>query len=768
MVSHMFLVFIFFFSNILYGSPYLRDEIDFFNVGQGHAVLINKVGAQVPLLIDSGSTSHPYIIGKKYEWDKENSSNASISKISKRVLEFWQVCNGGHLVSGDFRLNIIITHPEKDHYGFIPTILTSLENRAQNSSFKFKVSLLLGGKAEEYNTLLLKEELIENKTYSSQIPGLRVAKSCSFLDSSGCITHLFCPQTDKGGNEWSIITRIKLERLSAIIAGDATKDVKEQMFIHFGQHIQQLESDILLVPHHGAENSFNLIWDQAVNPRAVIIGAAPHKSYCHPRGKTILELLNNGRLWSDIVQPHGIQYYGDNSVNQAIQARLQRAPGRIFDPVPNIAFQNTNLQPFEQWHLAWTNLPIYTLWTTGTLCFSHSVNSPVFVEAPHGLMNYVAVSNPEHLFPPHMRNRLSPLTEQQLKFFNQISDFIKENHKIQSEVIEEENKFSKELLLIEEQNDRDIYLMLLNETLTQKGIKFYSAPLFFTWMREAIIKRNRMIPFNKERLLEAARLIMLPKIYSYQEASESKLKYLGNDKQIWELLSQYDVSTKALILKTFIQSNHLLDNIGNYINALNNITWDGPDRSEIDALCPFGFPEWIQLAQLVKYFREVISTEWEEKLSIMDIEDITALRLQGKNFKEIAKILTTTVVSHQAQESKRIFEEMEKQSLSITTNELNSHLQKLNFHEIPGYTFYDNREELLKMLDTYHDKTFQNEKEQLLKMISTLKKENFLEKKAEITILLNRFQEVIFKSKKEEYERKLNDYFPDILNTYLS
>ena len=52
----------FLYSTNLYATYPLKDEITFFNVGQGHAVLVNKIG-YTPLLIDAGSDGRPYAQG---------------------------------------------------------------------------------------------------------------------------------------------------------------------------------------------------------------------------------------------------------------------------------------------------------------------------------------------------------------------------------------------------------------------------------------------------------------------------------------------------------------------------------------------------------------------------------------------------------------------------------------------------------------------------------------------------------------------------------
>jgi hypothetical protein len=130
----------------------LEDEIDFFNVGQGHAVLVNKIGrsqitgeSYVPLLIDAGSSSVPYTHHEQYVWEDKKREELFASKISARILSFWKASNDNILQGGSYRLNIIITHGDDDHRSLIPLILNQLEQKKVENSFTFVPSLLLGG-----------------------------------------------------------------------------------------------------------------------------------------------------------------------------------------------------------------------------------------------------------------------------------------------------------------------------------------------------------------------------------------------------------------------------------------------------------------------------------------------------------------------------------------------------------------------------------------------------------------------------------------------
>lgn len=609
----------------------LSDEIEFFNVGQGHAVLIKKAGVStdtnspyVPLLIDAGATAHPYVPDQKYEWNKGDSKlpiskTLSISKITRQILEFWQSSNNASLLKGKFKLNIIITHPDADHLNFVPEILNELIKKAGASRYSFCTSILLGGIESMYSNMLLPDSIknifARKLIYSKHKYGIFFKDQCDFLDESGCITHLFCPKGIKSDdNRWSIITRIQINGISAILTGDADCKVKAQMLNCLGRKKNELESDILLVPHHGAEDTYQDEWDNIVNPRALIIGSAPNQKYCHPRGETILKLLSshnyNGRLWNEKVRPHGIQYC-TLAKHGNIQEVVQNKKKRMFDAVPNVAVGEEGDQLSQQWQLAWVDLPIYTLWTTGTLFFKGNVERPGFVEAPNGLMNYVAVPQPGYLFSPHVRNKLNPLADEEQQLCQHIFNIMKINHGLHGDkLLSNENNLMTETMLIHDLNDRALFLMLVHKVLNEKAMAYSQS--FFRCMSEAVSVSNN--PLKEDRLTKAVDIFIKGDLYGLKS-------------------KKYSLDDIAYILKTFSRSYHKIEHLGKYIMEYPRLS-----GLNIDDLCPFGFPEWAQLNSLLSFYED-IPNDSDYTMPITDMIDIKFLRQNGMTFKEVAKKL---------------------------------------------------------------------------------------------------------------------------------
>jgi hypothetical protein len=152
------------------------------------------------------------------------------------------------------------------------------------------------------------------------------------------------------------------------------------------------------------------------------VGSAPHGGlienpaggYRHPRGETFLSSLQllqeRGRIWNR-VSPHAIGYFCSEDSNIRIQESFRGHEGYLFEQVPSRALIDLEQPPHSRWHLVWTDSPLYTLWTTGSLFFSRDVGAPQFIEAPNGLMGYIAVPDPKYYFSPNQRAENIALTE---------------------------------------------------------------------------------------------------------------------------------------------------------------------------------------------------------------------------------------------------------------------------------------------------------------------------------------------------------------------
>lgn len=96
------------------------------------------------------------------------------------------------------------------------------------------------------------------------------------------------PQKD--ANDESIITRIVFDHISVMTSGDASIPRENDVI----KRNTNLQSDLLILGHHGAKNSSGQQWLEAVHPQMAFYQAGVDNSYGHPSPETIERLSEAG------------------------------------------------------------------------------------------------------------------------------------------------------------------------------------------------------------------------------------------------------------------------------------------------------------------------------------------------------------------------------------------------------------------------------------------------------------------------------------------
>lgn len=91
-------------------------------------------------------------------------------------------------------------------------------------------------------------------------------------------------------NEESIVTRTILNETSILISGDVSSNVERKLI----KENQTLNSDVLLIGHHGSRDSNSNEWLSAIDPKVGIVQAGKDNTYGHPHKETLLRMKNLG------------------------------------------------------------------------------------------------------------------------------------------------------------------------------------------------------------------------------------------------------------------------------------------------------------------------------------------------------------------------------------------------------------------------------------------------------------------------------------------
>lgn len=316
-----------FFSFLIVTSAGLAfDEVNFYNVGQGHcAVAKSKKGI---LIVDAGSSSTMGIDGIKEDSEKKYESLAN--KLYKSIEDY---SSSSHASSSDkdekkekttgsdvglssshhsflnVPITFIITHADKDHLNLAKQLAENFSKKTLTREAR-KIKFILGGSKTEYSSgeanKLLKfleknknikiaygSEFIQDDSTLLWSPpktlGLEFnSNELGFL-SVKAIINVKRPRgapssDDQNKNASSIVVKIIGKNGSVMIAGDKTK-VQIQNIIashRVKKLLHNLKSDILLATHHGSAEDFSAAWVEAVKPSYLVISCGT-SSYDHPR-----------------------------------------------------------------------------------------------------------------------------------------------------------------------------------------------------------------------------------------------------------------------------------------------------------------------------------------------------------------------------------------------------------------------------------------------------------------------------------------------------
>jgi competence protein ComEC len=226
-----------------------RLHVVFFDVGQGDAIFIQCPNGQ-QILVDGGP-----------------SSSALLSRLG-RQMPFW-----------DRSLDLVVlTHPQDDHLAGLVEMLARYE----------VAQVMDSGQECDSPTCEAWERLLEEKGVPSQRgeAGMRIDVGGSVrLDILHPPAELLANTTSDTNNN-SVVIRLSYGGFSLLLPGDIEQEAEEGLLASG----QPLTSQVLKVPHHGADTSLTLPLLQAVDPEVAIISVGADNRFGHPDEVTVEKL----------------------------------------------------------------------------------------------------------------------------------------------------------------------------------------------------------------------------------------------------------------------------------------------------------------------------------------------------------------------------------------------------------------------------------------------------------------------------------------------
>ena len=222
-----------------------KMEVHFIDVGQGDATLVTC--GDHAMLIDTGDDSKGTAIQNYLQKQK-------ITKL-------------------DY---LILTHPDADHIGGAPVLLT-----------KFDISRVFVSNYEKDNKTYQKLiQALDNKRLKALTPKV----NSKYTLGTATITILAPGKKYDNPNDASIALLLKNGSTSFLFTGDAGEDAEADIL----KTDISLSADVYKVGHHGSKYSTSKELIKAVNPTYAVISCGEGNSYGHPHAETLNTLRTNG------------------------------------------------------------------------------------------------------------------------------------------------------------------------------------------------------------------------------------------------------------------------------------------------------------------------------------------------------------------------------------------------------------------------------------------------------------------------------------------
>lgn len=222
-----------------------KMEVHFIDVGQGDATLITCGGHA--MLIDTGDDT------------KGTAIQNYLQKRSIKKLDY-----------------LILTHPDSDHIGGAPVIITKFDiDKVFVSNFEKDT--------KTYQKLI---QALDDKRLKYTTPGV----GTQYALGTAIITILGPNDEYDNPNDASVACMIQNGNNKFLFTGDAGEDAENDI-LDGGLGIL---ADVYKVGHHGSRYSTSQTFFNAVKPSYAVISCGEDNSYGHPHAATLNTLRTNG------------------------------------------------------------------------------------------------------------------------------------------------------------------------------------------------------------------------------------------------------------------------------------------------------------------------------------------------------------------------------------------------------------------------------------------------------------------------------------------
>ena len=234
-------------------------EINFIDVGQGDSTLIRV--SNKTILIDGGGSSY----GETFD-------------VGEQTLFPYLLDRGINEI--DY---VIVSHFDSDHCQGLNFVM-------ENMKVKNAIISSLGQESNEYDTFInLAQKQETNLIYVKKGDIIKMGKATIkilFPDNE--------PITDNEKNNNALVFKFMWKNISILFTGDIEEKAENKILNLYEENLEELQSTILKVAHHGSKTSTTKEFLEAVKPQIALVGVGEDNNFGHPNSGVIERLESIG------------------------------------------------------------------------------------------------------------------------------------------------------------------------------------------------------------------------------------------------------------------------------------------------------------------------------------------------------------------------------------------------------------------------------------------------------------------------------------------
>ncbi|HPI82847.1 MAG TPA: MBL fold metallo-hydrolase, partial [Candidatus Paceibacterota bacterium] len=179
---------------------------------------------------------------------------------------------------------VVLTHRDQDHIGGASLLFETYEID----------NILMTDQSSETSLSLELDRKIETNNLN-KIIAHRGERFILDADRKIYLDILFPNQSISNleSNETSIVSKLSYGQKSFLFVGDST--IYNESLIIWNEQDKTIDSDVLLLGHHGSKTSSSLFWLEKVSPDLAIISAGKNNRFGHP-AEEILDRLSKLKI----------------------------------------------------------------------------------------------------------------------------------------------------------------------------------------------------------------------------------------------------------------------------------------------------------------------------------------------------------------------------------------------------------------------------------------------------------------------------------------